>query len=157
MKTEPEDIDELDLFLREKQMAGLWHVKEEERPLHPKTRVRPYLWKWPDVHHGLLQARDRIGVKSGSVERRVIYLVNPGMSDTSHTIHVAFQLIQPGEVAPAHRHTMAAIRFILQGKGGHVRCPPLELARARQPILKRRCHPVLDERCACPQTLRPLP
>jgi gentisate 1,2-dioxygenase len=32
---------------------------------------------------------------------------------------LSFQLIQPGEVAPAHRHTMAAFRFILQGRGAY--------------------------------------
>ena len=38
---------------------------------------------------------------------------------TSHTMLLSFQLIQPGEVAPGHRHTMAAFRFILQGKGAY--------------------------------------
>jgi len=38
---------------------------------------------------------------------------------TSQTILLSFQLIQPGEVAPAHRHTMAAFRFILQGHGAY--------------------------------------
>ena len=52
----------------------------------------------------------------------MIRLVNPGMADsemTSHTILLSFQLIQPGEVAPAHRHTMSAFRFILQGHGAY--------------------------------------
>jgi gentisate 1,2-dioxygenase len=47
-------------------------------------------------------------------------LVNPGLNDrklTAHTMLFGFQLIQPGEVAPAHRHTMTAFRFVLQGKG----------------------------------------
>ena len=38
---------------------------------------------------------------------------------TSHTMLLACQMIQPGEVAPAHRHTMAAIRFIVQGQGAY--------------------------------------
>ena len=61
-------------------------------------------------------------VASGNVERRVIRLVNPGMQETemtSHTMLLSFQLIQPGEVAPGHRHTMAAFRFILQGEGAY--------------------------------------
>jgi gentisate 1,2-dioxygenase len=32
----------------------------------------------------------------------------------------AFQLVRPGEVAPAHRHTAAAVRFVVQGGGGEV-------------------------------------
>src|SRR5581483_10991242 len=70
----------------------------------------------------LLQAREKIGIQQGNVERRVIRLVNPGLEKsemTTHTMLMSFQLIQPGEVAPAHRHTMAAIRFILKGHGGY--------------------------------------
>jgi gentisate 1,2-dioxygenase len=84
--------------------------------------VKPHLWKWHAIYDSLLQVREKISVARGSVERRVIRLVNPGMPETemtSHTMLLSFQLIQPGEVAPAHRHTMAAFRFILQGKGAY--------------------------------------
>jgi gentisate 1,2-dioxygenase len=120
--TSAESIEELDRLLRKKWLSGIWRLNREERPKDPKTAVRPYLWKWADVYDGLLQARDRIGIKGGSVERRTIRLVNPGLEKsemTSHTMLFSFQLIQPGEVAPAHRHTMAAVRFILQGKGAY--------------------------------------
>ncbi|MGH7771367.1 MAG: cupin domain-containing protein [Candidatus Binatia bacterium] len=122
MKAESKSIEELDRLLWKRWLSGLWRVKAEERPLDPKTKVKPHIWKWADIYDSLLQARDRISVTDGSVERRVIRLVNPGMKEmemASHTMSLAFQLIQPGEVAPAHRHTMAAIRFILQGKGGY--------------------------------------
>jgi gentisate 1,2-dioxygenase len=33
----------------------------------------------------------------------------------TNTIHISVQLVNPGEVAAAHRHTAAAIRFILKG------------------------------------------
>ena len=29
------------------------------------------------------------------------------------------QILNPGEIAPPHRHSMAALRFILQGKGAY--------------------------------------
>jgi gentisate 1,2-dioxygenase len=70
----------------------------------------------------LVQAKEKITVSRGTVERRVVRLVNPGLPETqmtSHTIVLSFQLIQPGEVAPAHRHTMSAFRFILQGRGAY--------------------------------------
>ena len=76
----------------------------------------------PTFYDGLIQARDQINVERGAAERRTLRLVNPGAQDnemTSHTMLFAFQLIQPGEVAPPHRHTMSAIRFILQGKGAY--------------------------------------
>ena len=116
------EIEQLNDVLRPRWLSGLWNVDHAERPSDPKTRVKPHLWKWHDIYDSLIQAKEKISVASGSVERRVIRLVNPGMADsemTSHTILLSFQLIQPGEVAPAHRHTMAAFRFILQGRGAY--------------------------------------
>jgi len=118
----PEDRKVLDRLLEERWLSGLWNVQAEERPLDPKTTVKPHIWKWKDVYDGLLLAREAIGIKSGTVERRNIRLVNPGLQDrklTTHTMLFGFQLIQPGEVAPAHRHTMTAIRFVLKGKGAY--------------------------------------
>ena len=52
-------------------------------------------------------------------ERRIIRLDNPGVPERTagHTISVAVQYLLPGEVAPAHRHTPNAIRFMLHGEG----------------------------------------
>ena len=116
------EIEELNDLLRGRWVSGLWNLDHTERQSDPKTRVKPHLWKWQEVYDSLLQAREKISVASGNVERRVIRLVNPGMPDTemtSHTMLLSFQLIQPGEVAPAHRHAMAAFRFILQGEGAY--------------------------------------
>lgn len=122
MKVAPKDVQELDRLLEDRLLSGLWKIPAGDRPLDPKTDVKPHLWKWADVYDSLLKARDRIGVSDAVNERRTIRLVNPGLKQTemtSHTMLFAFQLIQSGEVAPAHRHTMAAIRFILQGKGAY--------------------------------------
>ncbi|MGH7846985.1 MAG: cupin domain-containing protein [Candidatus Binatia bacterium] len=122
MKAGRKNVAELDRLLEDRFLSGLWKIPAGDRPLDPKTAVKPHLWKWADVYDSLLKARDRIGVSDAVNERRTIRLVNPGLQQTemtSHTMLFAFQLIQPGEVAPAHRHTMAAIRFILQGKGAY--------------------------------------
>lgn len=116
------EIEELNDLLRRRWVSGLWNLDHAERQSDPRTRVKPHVWKWHDIYDSLLQAREKISLSGGSVERRVIRLVNPGMAEsdmTSHTLLLSFQLIQPGEVAPAHRHTMAAIRFILRGKGAY--------------------------------------
>jgi len=84
--------------------------------------VKPCLWKWQDVYDSLLRARDVIGIESGVSERRYLRLVNPGLTErkiTAQNLLFGFQLIQPGELAPAHRHTMTAFRFILQGRGAY--------------------------------------
>ena len=116
------NIKELDHRLAEKWISGIWRIPAGARPAAPKTSVLPHLWKWADVYEGLVQARDQIAVERGAAERRTLRLVNPGVKDmemTSHTMLFAFQMIQPGEVAPPHRHTMSAIRFILRGNGAY--------------------------------------
>lgn len=122
MNSLEQSLEALDRSLAEKWISGIWNIDRAARPRDPKTAVVPHLWKWSDVYEGLLQARDQIQIEGGSVERRTLRLVNPGVKQlqmTSHTMLFAFQLIQPGEVAPPHRHTMAAIRFILQGQGAY--------------------------------------
>jgi gentisate 1,2-dioxygenase len=38
---------------------------------------------------------------------------------TTETIQASFQLVMPGEVARAHRHSAAALRFVIEGTGGY--------------------------------------
>jgi gentisate 1,2-dioxygenase len=55
-------------------------------------------------------------------ERRVVRLVNPGLQErpfATHTLQISFQYVKPGENARAHRHTPAALRFVVQGTGGY--------------------------------------
>ena len=77
MKAESTSSEELDRLLGQRWLSGIWRVGREERPLDPKTTVRPHLWKWADIYDSLVQARSRIDIRSGGVERRVIRLVNP--------------------------------------------------------------------------------
>src|SRR5262245_22941581 len=96
----PKEIEELNNLLRGRWVSGLWNLDHAERQSDPKTHVKPHLWKWDAIYDSLLQARAKISVARGSVERRVIRLVNPGMAETemtSHTMLLSFQLIQPGE------------------------------------------------------------
>ena len=114
--------EELDRLLWQRWMSGIWTVDPAERPLEPKTKVKPHLWKWDEVYDGLLQARECIDFGRGGVERRAIRLVNPGLQETARTTHTmifTLQILNPGEIAPPHRHSMAALRFILHGKGAY--------------------------------------
>ena len=57
---------------------------------------------------------------SREAERRVLGFINPGLPDrfgATHTLWAGFQYVLPGEVAPAHRHSPAAIRFVIEGRG----------------------------------------
>jgi gentisate 1,2-dioxygenase len=91
-------------------------------PREPAAGYRPYLWKWGPFHRLLHRAGELVTPERGA-ERRSIEHVNPDLASSysaSHTLATAFQLVLPGEVAPAHRHTPAAIRFVIQGGGGDV-------------------------------------
>jgi gentisate 1,2-dioxygenase len=101
-------------------MRGVWDREAAAPSPDPRTSVKPHIWRWAEVYDGLLQVRDGIGIEGIGVERRTILLVNPGLQErmaTTHTMVFSVQTIKPGEVAPPHRHTIAAILFILEGKG----------------------------------------
>ena len=42
----------------------------------------------------------------------------PGKSRTTGTLTGAIQLVLPNEIAPAHRHTQTAVRFVIESDGG---------------------------------------
>src|SRR5678816_1356897 len=42
-----------------------------------------------------------------------------GASSVTHTLYAGLQLILPGEVAPSHRHSQSALRFVVEGEGAY--------------------------------------
>ncbi len=61
-------------------------------------------------------------ITAKEAERRVLVLENPGLrgqSKITTDLYAGVQLVLPGEVAPAHRHTQTALRFVLEGRGAH--------------------------------------
>jgi gentisate 1,2-dioxygenase len=107
-------LAELDAELEKNQLSGFWKTRV---PSH--AAEAPYLWRWEPLLDGLLKASETIGIEQA--ERRAIRLVSPHLpiKSTSHTLQFTFSIVNPGEVARAHRHNMAAIRFVVQGKGAY--------------------------------------
>lgn len=88
----------------------------------PVAGYAPHLWRWDTLYPLLMRAGELVSPERGG-ERRSTPLVNPTLGDalaTSHTMGAALQLVRPGEVAPDHRHTQAALRFVIQGGGGAI-------------------------------------
>jgi gentisate 1,2-dioxygenase len=59
-------------------------------------------------------------ITAKEAERRVLILENPGLrgqSKVTTSLFAGIQMVIPGDVAPAHRHSQSALRFILEGKG----------------------------------------
>jgi gentisate 1,2-dioxygenase len=107
-------LAELDNELEKNHLSGFWKTRV---PSH--TSEAPYLWKWEGLLDGLTKASETIGIEQA--ERRAIRLINPHLpiKSTSHSLQFTFSIVNPGEVARAHRHNMAAIRFVVQGKGAY--------------------------------------
>jgi gentisate 1,2-dioxygenase len=101
-------------------MAPLWTRLKALVPTEPTPIGVVHHWKYDEVRPYVLESAQHISAKEA--ERRVLILENPALRGTSQVTNVLYaglQLIMPGEVAPAHRHTQSALRFILEGHGAY--------------------------------------
>jgi gentisate 1,2-dioxygenase len=101
-------------------MAPLWVVLKDIIPDEPKTLCDPAIWHFNDVKPFVAEAGSIISAEEAT--RRVLVLENPklrGQSRITQSLYAGLQLILPGEIAPPHRHSPAAIRFILDGEGAY--------------------------------------
>jgi len=101
-------------------LTPLWEVLHALVPPQPQTPCRPALWKYRDIRPHILESGRVITAREAI--RRVIILENPGMrgqSSITRSLYCGLQLILPGEIAPSHRHTQSALRFIVEGAGAY--------------------------------------
>jgi gentisate 1,2-dioxygenase len=97
-------------------MAPLW--TRPDSALEPKSKLEPFLWRWSDLRPQALRALELVGTQEA--ERRVICCVNPGTGrGATNTLVANVQVVGPGEIARAHRHTPAALRMIIESTGGY--------------------------------------
>lgn len=99
-------------------MYGLWELASQMTP-HPEPRMVAHMWPW-SVTEAIAEESAR-AVPVGD-ERRALQLFNPGLGGrwaTTNNLIAAVQILLPGEVARAHRHTPTAIRFIIEGSGAY--------------------------------------
>ena len=104
--------------LTPRNMAPLWEVLRALITPEPVTPCVPVLWRYDDVRPFLMRSGELITAREA--ERRVLILENPalkGKASVTHTLYAGLQLILPGEVAPAHRHSQSALRFVIEGEG----------------------------------------
>ena len=99
-------------------VSPLW----ESRLAHggPGRVERPGLWPWRTMKPLI---DDAAGMNSTDViERRVLSLMHPnpeapGYPFTITNLNAGYQILLPGESARPHRHSMNALRFVLDGNG----------------------------------------
>ncbi len=101
-------------------LTPLWEVLHALVPPQPATPCVPALWQYEAVRPFLMRAGQAITAEEAV--RRVLILGNAalrGQSAITQSLYAGLQLMLPGEVAPSHRHTQSALRFIVEGEGAY--------------------------------------
>ncbi|WP_332775528.1 gentisate 1,2-dioxygenase [Polaromonas sp.] len=101
-------------------MTPLWEVLHALVPPQPATPCLPSLWRYGEVRPYLMESGRLITAEEAV--RRVLILENPalrGQSAITQSLYAGLQLILPGEIAPSHRHTQSALRFVVEGRGAY--------------------------------------
>ena len=101
-------------------LAPLWEVLHALVPPQPQSPCKPGYWNYKAIRPYIMEAGRAISAKEAV--RRVLVLENPGLRGQScitRSLYCGLQLILPGEIAPSHRHTQSALRFIVEGSGAY--------------------------------------
>ncbi len=101
-------------------LAPLWSFFKEWFAAEPRVAAVPHLWHYDALRHLIMDAAGAIS--TAEAERRVLVLENPGLRGkhlVTDALYAGLQLIMPGEFARTHRHTAAALRFIIEGAGAY--------------------------------------
>jgi gentisate 1,2-dioxygenase len=99
-------------------VVALWEVY---RGAAPEPHSEPaFHWPWRVI--GPLMDRAVAEASMDEAERRVLSLANPAFGrDQSFrattNLNAGLQILMPGENARPHRHTMDALRFVIEGTG----------------------------------------
>src|ERR1041384_77294 len=110
--------DSFHKLIHDNHMYGLWEIASQMTP-HPRPEAVAHKWSWSLMKEVVTQSATAVPVGD---ERRAMQLFNPGLNGqwaTTNTLIAAVQVLLPGEVARAHRHSPAAIRFIIEGHGAY--------------------------------------
>jgi len=101
-------------------LTPLWEILHALVPPQPTSKAQAALWHYDELRPYLSRAGDLISTEEAV--RRVLILENPGLKGQSRitpSLYAGLQLILPGEVAPSHRHTQTALRFVVEGEGAY--------------------------------------
>ena len=109
-------LEALHRRLAENSLGGHWQSREAA------AKLQPYLWRWSVIYSCLMESGEviKLGHVDDAANRRTVQLVNPALTaqkSTSRTLQMSVQLVKPGERAECHRHTAAALRFVVEGDG----------------------------------------
>jgi len=101
-------------------MTPLWEVMSGLITPEPASACQPVHWSYAAARPHVLASGSLITAEEA--ERRVLVLENPGLkgqSKATTSLYAGLQLVLPGEIAAAHRHSQTALRFLIEGHGGY--------------------------------------
>jgi gentisate 1,2-dioxygenase len=113
-------------------LGPLWTALHVLLPHQRVTAAVPHRWSWRDVRPLLHDAARLVPLEQA--ERRVLVLENPGLKGSyaiTSTLYAGLQVILPGEAAPSHHHTPAALRFVVEGEGAFTTVDGVKCAMER--------------------------
>jgi 1-hydroxy-2-naphthoate dioxygenase len=118
MSVAPGDrLTAFDAELAQVNMFGQWNAEAALIKLTdgPKPLGTPHVWRWDTVHELLRKAC--LVFPDSLTARRNFTFVTPGLPrrGTTQTLIMGMQLVLPGEIAPTHRHSLGALRFVVAG------------------------------------------
>jgi gentisate 1,2-dioxygenase len=110
----------------------LWDRYMTLAPRAPRLQDPAHIWRWRDMLPFIERAVREVHMDHA--ERRVLLLSNPafgGRAVTTTNLSAGLQILEPGEHALAHRHSLSALRFVMSGTGATTivdgkRCPMAE-------------------------------
>jgi len=113
---ETPELRALHARLAEHSLGGHWQSRERN------PELVPHLWPWSVIHSCLMESGEvvKLGGIGDAANRRTVQLVNPSLTNkkaTTRTLQMSIQLVKPGERAECHRHTAAALRFVVEADG----------------------------------------
>jgi len=106
--------------IRPLHLSPLWEQLHALVPPQPHTPCVAAHWRYDALRPHLMRAGSIIS--AAEAVRRVLVLENPalpGLASVTQSLYAGLQLILPGEVAPAHRHSQSALRFVVEGRGAY--------------------------------------
>ena len=107
--------------MQRRHLLPLWTLEADLMPLTPRPKTQAYLWRYAELYDIAERSGRLVPVERGG-DRRAIALSNPGLGSkpfATPTLWAAIQWLNGREVAPAHRHTSQAVRFIIDGAGSY--------------------------------------
>jgi gentisate 1,2-dioxygenase len=110
-------LDELQSLIEPLNVVTGWSHRGAARSAEPGSPYLTYVWRYRECR-AALEAASRL-ISSEEAGRRILNFRNPIPGNplgAARTLLHAYQLVLPGETAPAHRHTAHALRVILDGR-----------------------------------------